>query len=430
MLKPLSKADDFCKIKCRTLAFFVSAEGGNTMLFSLSLIILLGFTLSGIFNRFKIPGIIAMIITGIILGPYNLNLVSQDILNISPELRKIALIVILLRAGLTLDLEDLKKVGRPALLLSFIPASLEILSIYLLAPIFFNISNLEAAILGTVVAAVSPAVVVPRMITLIERKYGDDKKIPQLIMAAASVDDIYVIILFTSFMSMSINSNTSVSGIISLPISIILGVFIGVLSGILLVWLFKKIHMRDTIKVLIILSASFLIVSLEDFAADYIPISGLLSVMFLGITILKSYKILAKRIMGKFSKIWVAAELLLFVLVGAAVDISYIYYAGILAFALIFFAVLSRVVGVNISLIGTDLNLKEKLFCSISYLPKATVQAAIGAIPLTAGISSGNLILSIAVLSIIITAPVGAFGIDGTYKKLLYHEKQMDNLDN
>ena len=311
------------------------------MLFSLSLIILLGFGLSGIFKRFKIPGIIAMIIKGIILGPYNFNLISQNILNISPELREIALIVILLRAGLTLDLEDLKKVGGPALLLSFIPASLEILSIYLLAPIFFNISNLEAAILGTVVAAVSPAVVVPRMINLIEHKYGTDKKIPQMIMAAASVDDIYVIILFTSFISMYKGSDVNISGFLSIPISIILGILLGVLTGLVLVQLFKKIHMRDTIKVLIILSTSFLLISLENFAADYVNISGLLGVMFLGITLLKSYKILAKRLMSKFSKIWVAAELLLFVLVGAAVDISYIYYAGLLSIVLIISAILT-----------------------------------------------------------------------------------------
>ena len=395
------------------------------MLFSLSLIILLGFTLSGLFNRFKIPGIIAMIITGVVLGPYNFNLISQDILNISPDLREIALIVILLRAGLTLDLEDLKKVGRPALMLSFIPASLEILSIYLLAPIFFGISSIEAAILGTVVAAVSPAVVVPRMIYLIEHKYGIDKKIPQMIMAAASVDDIYVIILFTSFMGMYKGSDVSIVGFLSLPLSIILGIILGVLTGLVLVQLFKRIHMRDTIKVLIILSASFILVSFEDFAADYVSISGLLSVMFLGVTILKTYKILAKRLMNKFSKIWVASELLLFVLVGAAVDISYIYYAGIFSIILVLSAVVFRIIGVNFSLIGTQLNNKEKLFCSISYLPKATVQAAIGAIPLTSGVVSGNLILSIAVLSIIITAPIGAFGIDGTYKRFLKHENKL-----
>lgn len=395
------------------------------MLFSLSLIILLGFTLSGLFNRFKIPGIIAMIITGVVLGPHNFNLISQDILNISPDLREIALIVILLRAGLTLDLEDLKKVGRPALMLSFIPASLEILSIYLLAPIFFGISSIEAAILGTVVAAVSPAVVVPRMIYLIEHKYGTDKKIPQMIMAAASVDDIYVIILFTSFMGMYKGSDVSIVGFLSLPLSIILGIILGVLTGLVLVQLFKRIHMRDTIKVLIILSASFILVSFEDFAADYVSISGLLSVMFLGVTILKTYKILAKRLMNKFSKIWVASELLLFVLVGAAVDISYLYYAGFFSIILVLSAVVFRIIGVNFSLIGTPLNNKEKIFCSISYLPKATVQAAIGAIPLTSGVVSGNLILSIAVLSIIITAPIGAFGIDGTYKRFLKHENKL-----
>jgi len=388
------------------------------MLFSLALIIIVGFTLSGIFNRIRIPGIIAMIITGILLGPYVLDCISQDILNISPDLREIALIVILLKAGLTLDLKDLKKVGRPALLLSFVPATLEILTIVILAPLLFGIPILEAAILGTVIAAVSPAVIVPRMIFLIQHNYGKEKNIPQMILAAASVDDIYVIILFTAFLGMYQGQGFSILSLISVPISIILGLLLGLICGLFLIWFFKKVHIRDTIKVMIILSVSFLLVSLEDLLTGYIQISGLLAVMSLGVTMLKFYGILAERLMGKFSKIWVGAELLLFVLVGAAVDISYIGNAGLLSFVLVLTALLFRIIGVNISLIKTDLNKKEKAFCSISYLPKATVQAAIGAVPLAMGVPSGNLILTIAVLSIMITAPIGAVGIDRSFKNV------------
>lgn len=388
------------------------------MLFSLALIIIVGFTLSGIFNRIRIPGIIAMIITGILLGPYVLDCISQDILNISPDLREIALIVILLKAGLTLDLKDLKKVGRPALLLSFVPATLEILTIVILAPLLFGIPILEAAILGTVIAAVSPAVIVPRMIFLIQHNYGKEKNIPQMILAAASVDDIYVIILFTAFLGMYQGQGFSVLSLISVPISIVLGLLLGLICGLFLIWFFKKVHIRDTIKVMIILSVSFLLVSLEDLLTGYIQISGLLAVMSLGVTMLKFYGILAERLMGKFSKIWVGAELLLFVLVGAAVDISYIGNAGLLSFVLVLTALLFRIIGVNISLIKTNLNKKEKAFCSISYLPKATVQAAIGAVPLAMGVPSGNLILTIAVLSIMITAPIGAVGIDRSFKNV------------
>lgn len=389
------------------------------MLFSLSLIMIIGFTLSGIFNRIKIPGIIAMILTGIILGPYSLDLISSDILNISPDLREIALIVILLKAGLTLDLEDLKKVGRPAFLLSFIPATLEIAAITVLAPLLFNIPYIEAAILGTVVAAVSPAVIVPRMIFLIQHGLGKEKSIPHMILAAASVDDVFVIVLFTAFLNMYKGSGFSLLSLISVPISIFSGVILGVLVGLMLIWFFKRIHIRDTIKVMIILSVSFLLVTFEDLFTGYIRVSGLLAVMSLGITILKFYGILAKRLMSKFSKIWVGAELLLFVLVGAAVDISYIGNAGLYSVILVFTALTLRMLGVNLSLIGTKLNRQEKIFCSLSYLPKATVQAAIGAVPLSYGVGSGNLILTIAVLSIVITAPIGAAGIDITYKKFL-----------
>lgn len=390
------------------------------MLFSLSLILILGFALSGIFNRLRIPGLLGMIITGMLLGPFCLNLISPDILNISSDLREIALIVILARAGLSLDLKDLKKVGRPAVLMCFVPATFEIAAVTVLAPVFLNISYVEAAIMGSVLAAVSPAVVVPRMLHLMERGYGRDKSIPQLIMAGASVDDIYVIVLFTAFLGMYQGKGFSGASLLFIPVSIILGLLLGILCGLILVWIFKKLHIRDTAKVLIILSISFIFVTLERELKPFIPVSGLLAVMALGGTILKQYDILAKRLMGKFSKIWVGAEILLFVLVGAAVNIRYISNAGALSVILILCALVIRVCGVNVCLIKTNLNRKERFFCSIAYLPKATVQAAIGSVPLASGVAAGNVILTVAVLAIMITAPLGAIGIDYSYKKLLH----------
>jgi len=392
------------------------------MLFSLALILMVGFLLAGIFNRLDIPGLLAMIITGILLGPHVLNLISPDILNISGDLREIALIVILLRAGLTLDLKDLKKVGRPAVLMCFVPALLEIGAITLLAPLLFGISTIEAAIMGTVVAAVSPAVVVPRMIKLMESGYGQEKRVPHLVMAGATVDDVVVIILFTAFLGMYQGQGFQAASLIKVPISIVLGLALGIGSGLVLVRVFKRVHMRDTIKVLTILSASFILVTVESFVKPWVPISGLLAVMALGGTILKTRDHLAKRLMGKFSKIWVGAEVLLFVLVGAAVDITSVADVGLISVALVLSALVFRVAGVYISLIGTQLNTKERFFCAIAYLPKATVQAAIGAIPLASGVASGNTILSVAVLAIMITAPIGAIGVDKTYKRLLVHD--------
>lgn len=389
------------------------------MLFSLSLILIIGFSLSGIFKYFKLPGLLGMILTGIILGPYMLDLISDDILNISSELRQIALIVILMRAGLTVDINDLKKVGRPAVLMCFIPASMEILAITFLGHMLFNLSYLESAILGAVLAAVSPAVVVPRMISLIESGYGKSKSIPQIIMAGASVDDIYVIVLFTSFLGMYSGDEFKFSSIVSVPISIILGIILGIITGVILVKVFKKIHMRDTVKVLIILSISFIFVSLETFLKPYFAISGLLAVMALGATILKTYGKLASRLTIKFSKIWVGSEILLFVLVGASVNLSYVSKAGGNAILLILLALCFRVLGVIFALLGTSLNSKEKLFCAIAYIPKATVQAAIGSVPLASGVASGELILSVAVIAILITAPLGAIGVDKTYTHLL-----------
>ncbi|MBP7913016.1 MAG: cation:proton antiporter [Proteocatella sp.] len=389
------------------------------MLFSLSLILIIGFSLSGILNRIKIPGLIGMIFTGVLLGPHMLDLISPEILGISADLREIALIVILVRAGLSIDMSDLRKAGRPALLMCFVPATFEIAAVTYLAPLLLGVSYIEAAIMGCVLAAVSPAVIVPRMIHLMETGYGKKSRIPQIIMAGASVDDIYVIVLFTAFLGMYRGEGFSASTLVSVPVSILSGVIMGAVTGIILVSIFKRIHMRDTVKVLIILSIAFMFVSIEDFLKPFFPVSGLLAVMSLGCSILRSYEILAKRLMGKFSKIWVGAEILLFVLVGAQVDISYLAGAGISSVLLILAALSLRIIGVSLSLAGTSLSLKERLFCSIAYIPKATVQAAIGAVPLSAGVGAGNTILTVAVLAIIISAPVGAIGIDRTYKKLL-----------
>ena len=389
------------------------------MLFSLSLILIIGFSLSGILNRIKIPGLIGMIFTGVLLGPHMLDLISPEILGISADLREIALIVILVRAGLSIDISDLRKAGRPALLMCFVPATFEIATVSFLAPMLLGVSYIEAAIMGCVLAAVSPAVIVPRMIHLMETGYGKKSRIPQIIMAGASVDDIYVIVLFTAFLGMYRGESFSASTLVSVPASILSGVIMGAVTGIILVSIFKRIHMRDTVKVLIILSIAFMFVSIEDFMKPFFPVSGLLAVMSLGCSILRSYEILAKRLMGKFSKIWVGAEILLFVLVGAQVDISYLAGAGISSVLLILAALSLRMTGVSLSLAGTSLSLKERLFCSIAYIPKATVQAAIGAVPLSAGVGAGNTILTVAVLAIIISAPVGAIGIDRTYKNLL-----------
>lgn len=390
------------------------------MLTSIALIILLGLFIGSIFTKLKLPSLVGMILIGIILGPHMLNLLDSSIIGISYELRQIALVIILTRAGLALDIKDLKKVGRPAILMCFIPATLEILGFIILGPKLLNLPILDSAILGTVIAAVSPAVIVPRMLKLMEEGYGTNKSIPQLILAGASVDDIFVIVLFTSFTSIATTgSNFSISSIIEIPISIIIGIILGILTGIVLVYLFKKIHIRDSIKILIILSVSFLFITVEDLLKGFIPISGLLAVMSLGATILKIYSKLARRISNKYSKLWVGAEIFLFVLVGASVDIKYVMNSGIITIILILGALVFRIFGVLLSLIKTEMNFKERLFSAIGYMPKATVQAAIGALPLSMGLASGEIILTVAVLSIIITAPLGATLIDNTYKKLL-----------
>lgn len=389
------------------------------MLTSLALIFLCGLLLGSIFQKIKLPPLLGMIITGIILGPHTLNLIDQSVLSISSDLRQIALIIILTRAGLNLDINSLKKVGRPAILMCFVPACFEIIGMVLLAPPLLGISIFDALIMGTVVAAVSPAVIVPKMLKLIETGYGKDKSIPQMIMAGASVDDVFVIVLFTSFTGLAQGESFSPISLIQVPISIILGIGLGILIGILLGFFFKKVHMRDSIKVIIILSISFLLVTLENSLKGIVPISGLIAIMSIGISLQKIRSDASKRISTKFSKLWVAAELMLFVLVGATVDIKYAFSAGIMAILLIFGVLVFRMIGVLICLIKTKLNKKERIFCMIAYCPKATVQAAIGYIPLTMGLSCGNIVLTVAVLSILITAPLGAFFIELLYKKLL-----------
>jgi len=394
------------------------------MIFSLALIFLLGMALGRLFGMIGIPRLLGMLVTGIILGPYALDLLDPTLLQISSELRQIALIIILTRAGLNLDIKDLKQVGRPAFLLCFVPACFEIAGTVLLAPRLFDISLLDAAIIGTVIAAVSPAVVVPKMLQLMEKGYGGDKKIPQMVMAGASVDDVFVIVLFTAFTGLATQGNIDATHFLTIPSSIIFGVLGGIAAGLMLSLIFTRFHIRDSAKVIMILSFSFLLVTLERQAKGVIGFSGLLAVMALGMTIAKKKYPLSERLSSKFSKLWVAAEVLLFVLVGASVNISYAWKAGTTAVPLLMAVLLFRILGVFLSLSNTRLNKKERIFTALSYIPKATVQAAIGGLPLAMGIGSGELILTVAVLSILITAPIGAAFIDLSYKKLLAHEAE------
>ncbi len=392
------------------------------MLVSLAYIFLLGLSLGYIFNKLRLPALLGMLLTGIVLGPYVLNLLSPSLLSVSVELRQIALVIILMRAGLALDIKDLKKVGRPAVLMCFVPACFEIAGMMLVAPRLLGISLLDAAVMGTVVAAVSPAIIVPKMLYLMENKIGTKKSIPQMIMAGGSVDDVFVIVLFTAFTTLSLGGNVSAGSFVQIPVSIVTGLALGIGIGLLLSLFFKRFHMRDSIKVLIMMSAAFLFLGVEEKLKGLVPLSGLLAVMAMGATLLKTYPVLAKRISPKYSKLWVAAEILLFVLVGATVDIKFAVAAGLSAVSVIFICLLFRMTGVFVSMIKTPLNMKERLFCMIAYLPKATVQAAIGSLPLAMGLPCGKIVLTVAVLAILITAPLGAFGIDISYKKLLKSE--------
>lgn len=389
------------------------------MLASLALIFLFGLIFGALFQKLRLPPLLGMLIVGIVLGPYALDWLDDSLLSISADLRQIALIIILTRAGLNLNISDLKKVGRPAVLMCFLPACFEILGMLVLAPPLLHISYLDAAIMGAVVGAVSPAVIVPKMLRLMEEGYGTEKSIPQLILAGASVDDVFVIVLFSSFTGLAKGESLSPWRFAEIPISILLGVLLGAALGLALAFFFQKVHVRDSIKVLLLLSFSFLLVALEDALEGFVPISGLIAVMSLGIALQRKRDIVARRLSLKFSKLWVAAELLLFVLVGATVDLHYAYAAGLSAVVLIFGVLVFRMAGVWVCLFKTKLLFKERLFCMLAYMPKATVQAAIGSVPLSMGLSCGNIVLTVAVLAILITAPLGAFLIDLTYKKLL-----------
>lgn len=389
------------------------------MLISIALILLVGMFMGWLCKKIKLPGLLGMLFTGIILGPYVLNFIDDSILSISADLRKIALIIILTRAGLSLDIKDLKKVGRPAVLMCFIPACFEMTGMVLLAPRILGISTLDAAIMGAVVAAVSPAVVVPKMIKLMEEGYGVKQGIPQLILAGASVDDVFVIVMFTAFTGLAQGEAVSLKSFVNVPLSVITGIFVGLAAGCLLAKFFEKVHIRDTSKVMILLSVSFILVTAEDYAADMIPFASLIGVMAAGISLQKKREVAAKRLSSKFNKLWVVSEIMLFVLVGAAVDIQYAVKAGIAPVFLIFSVLIFRMTGVFVCLLKTKLNIKERAFCMLAYMPKATVQAAIGGLPLAMGLSCGNIVLSVAVIAILITAPLGAFCIDMTYKRFL-----------
>ena len=395
------------------------------MLTSLALIFLLGLMLGGIAKKLKLPSLLGVLIAGMILSPYAMNLLDAKILMISPDLRKLALVIILTRAGLSLDLQALKKVGRPAILMCFVPASFEIIGVVILAPLLLNVTVLEAAIMGTVIAAVSPAVIVPRMIRIKEMGYGKKNSIPELILAGASVDDVFVIVLFTAFTSLAQGEGVSVGSFVGIPISILLGIVAGILAGFFFHWLFKRFHYRDSVKIILLLSASFLLLELETRLEGILPISGLLAIMSLGITLFQTNEGLAKRLAAKYNKLWVAAEIILFALVGATVNLSYAMKAGGMAIAVVFGALCFRMIGVLLSLSKTSLPFRERVFCMLAYTPKATVQAAIGAIPLAMGLPCGELVLTVAVLSILLTAPLGAIFVDQSFRKLLTEDREV-----
>lgn len=389
------------------------------MLFSIALMLLVGMITGWMCKKIHLPSLMGMILTGVLLGPHIFNLIDGSILGISSELRRIALIIILTRAGLSLDTNDLKKVGRPAILMCFVPACFEMCGMIILAPRLLGISLIDAAVMGAVIAAVSPAVIVPKMLKLMDEGYGKKEGIPQLILAGASVDDVFVIVLFSAFTSLAQGGNVSVMDFVKIPISILVGIFVGVVCGVILSRYFEKVHIRDSAKVIILLCISFLLVTIEDKFSYIIPFASLIAVMCVGIALNKKRRVVANRLSIKFNKLWVVAEIILFVLVGATVDLKYVASAGIMSVILIFGVLIFRVIGVFCCLLGTKLTKKERLFCMFAYTPKATVQAAIGGVPLAMGLGCGNIVLTVAVLAIIITAPLGAFLIDLTCKRWL-----------
>ena len=395
------------------------------MLTSLAFIFLVGLSLAAICQRIRLPRIIGMLVTGILLGPYVLDLLDGSILGISPDLRKMALVIILIKAGLSLNIKDLKKVGRPALMLAFVPASFEMLAYTVFAPFLFDITRIEEAVMGAVLSAVSPAVVVPRMVMLMEEKYGTDKSIPQMILAGASLDDVFVIVLFSTFTAMAQGGSADVMSFVNIPVSILLGILLGAVAGMILAWFFETSYshehlVRNSMKVIIVLGTAFLLLAIEEWVEPVVSVSGLLAIMSMACVLaMRCVPEVSGRLSEKYGKLWIAAEVILFVLVGAAVDIRYTLQAGFAAVVMIAIALVVRSVGVCICTAGTRLNRQERIFCVLAYLPKATVQAAIGSVPLALGLPCGNLVLSVAVLAILITAPLGALGMDASYRKLL-----------
>lgn len=399
------------------------------MLMSFALIFIVGTAAGGISGLLKLPKIIGMLLAGVVIGPYVLDFLDPSILGISAELRQIALIIILIKAGLTLKLSDLKKVGRPALLMAFVPACFEIIGYVCLAPLLMGVTTVEALVMGAVLSAVSPAVVVPRMVKFIEEGYGTEKGIPQMILAGASCDDIFVIVLFSTFVTMAQGGTADFSGIADIPVSVFLGMLTGCIGGICLCLLFRTVKIQDSIKVISILGSAFLLMSVETIAKEYIAVSGLLAVVAMSAVLkLRSDPCVSSELSGKFGRLWLGAEVILFVLVGASVDIRYTLTAGGTAVIMIFAALAFRTAGVLLCLVKTPLSFKERLFCVIAYLPKATVQAAIGAVPLSMGLPCGKIVLSVAVLAIIITAPLGAIGIDCSFKRILNRNQHESDL--
>lgn len=389
------------------------------MLTDIAVIFLLGIVFAKVFEKLGLAPIIGMLMAGIIISPHQLNIVSDTIINLSADLRQIALVVILTRAGLSLNFDKLKKVGRPAILLSFVPASIEMLAIIFFSQNFFNIDTIDAGIMAAVLAAVSPAIVVPRMIKLINEGYGRDKNIPEMILAGASVDDVFVIVFFSSFLALKTGGKLSAMSFLNIPISIITGIFLGIIIGKIFVFVFEKININEIYKTMIFVSLSFLMLKLQSLIEPYIAMSALIAIMAAGIVINRIDSKMAKELLGTYNRLWKIFELFLFVLVGISVDLAYIKEAGLLAVLLIIIGLIFRIIGVNISLIGTNLDKNERVFTSFAYLPKATVQAAIGPVALSMGLNSGNLILSVSVIAILLTAPLGAILTDKTYKKLL-----------
>ncbi len=371
-------------------------------------------------KKLHIPALFGMILAGVFIGPFGWNLISDDVLSMSSELRRIALVIILIRAGLKLSFADLKRVGRPAVLMCFVPAMFEIFGMYLLAPAILSISRLEALVLGAVIAAVSPAVIVPKMIKLIDEGYGTKQGIPQMILAGASVDDVFVIVMFTSFTGLLKGKELNVMGFVNIPISIILGIFVGLLAGMLFLCIIKLVRMRDTMKTMILLSGAFLLLTLEDAIKNVVPFAALLSIMFMGVWIFGKDEKIAKRLAAKFDRMWVASEIVLFVLVGASVSLDHVFMAGASVLVLLLGVLVFRMIGVFICFLGSKVSMKERFFCMLAYTPKATVQAAIGGLPLAMGFACGNVVLTVSVIAILFTAPIGAFMIDLTYKHFLH----------